>query len=460
MRLHPLLPASCVLLLTACGDGSSTDGSSTLSASSITTAETGSMEGASQEGASQEGGDGDGDPGDGDGSPTTTNGDGDGDGSAEGGVKFDTQVVPDAAAGNCGGTNEDEWSYIWVANSSEGTISKVNTVTLVEEGRYRTRSDNAGSPSRTSVNLTGDVAVANRSGGVTKVVALHGNCDEMTNGVPGLQTSTGKLDVLAWGQDDCVAWHTPSPGFNNQRPIAWTSGFLNQNTCAVEDQFVWTTVSNHSQGGSLHVYRLDGTDGSIESDIPIPQIGSGYFMAYGGAVDSENDFWFVTYDTSQLVEVDYDNLTVQIYPVDLQCPYGFTVDSLDRPWVGDFCSGSGFFDPQTQQWTTLPNILGYGLQEDDEQVMWLATFSPPGLRGIDIMTHQEVGWIMLPTNSSRGVSVDWEGYVWFVDMQTSAWKVDTDAGTWDVYNGLNGPYTYSDMTGHGLNLVSGGIPQG
>lgn len=59
-----------------------------------------------------------------------------------------------------------------------------------------------------------------------------------------------------------------------------------------------------------------------------------------------------------------------------------------------------------------------------------------------------------------GVSVDFYGYVWFVDQQTSAWRVDTDAETWESYGGLNGPYTYSDMTGHGLQIVSGGIPQG
>jgi streptogramin lyase len=276
----------------------------------------------------------------------------------------------------------------------------------------------------------------------------------------GLQTSSGKFDVLAWDQDDCVAWHTSFPGFNNQRPVAWTSGFLDANTCEVVDQFVWTTAAVHSQGGSTHVYRLNGDDGTIDEDIPIPEIGAGYFAPYGGAVDSMNNFWFITYDTDQLVKVDYETLDYTIYPVGVQCPYGFAIDSLDRPWTGEFCGGSGVFDPMTEQWTTLPGILGYGLQEDDEGVMWIGTFSPPGLRGIDIETLQEVKWIMLPTQSSRGVSVDFEGYVWFVDMQQSAWKVDTDAETWESYGGLNGPYTYSDMTGHGLNLVSGGIPQG
>jgi hypothetical protein len=78
---------------------------------------------------------------------------------------------------------QPEFSYIWVANSGEGTISKIDTQTLVEHGRYRVRPDSAGSPSRTSVNLSGDVAVANRNGGVTKVYADPADCKE-SNGSP------------------------------------------------------------------------------------------------------------------------------------------------------------------------------------------------------------------------------------------------------------------------------------
>ena len=49
---------------------------------------------------------------------------------------------------------------IWVANSPEATVSKINTQTMEEEGRYLTRGDAFGNPSRTSVSLSGNVAVA------------------------------------------------------------------------------------------------------------------------------------------------------------------------------------------------------------------------------------------------------------------------------------------------------------
>src|SRR5690606_36637833 len=99
--------------------------------------------------------------------------------------KFDLGVQPDAGDGcGGGGGGNVEFSYIWVANSAQGTISKINTVTMVEEGRYVVRPDSAGNPSRTSVNLAGDVAVANRYGGVTKVLARTEDCVE-SNGMPG-----------------------------------------------------------------------------------------------------------------------------------------------------------------------------------------------------------------------------------------------------------------------------------
>jgi hypothetical protein len=468
--VRPLLSMTCVLLLAACGgNGGTAESLGTESASSlegVDSQDTLETSDSNNDNAEQPGdgdgdsGDGDGDSGDGDGDGEP--GDGDGDTGSEGGIKFDLNPLGDAGGAACGGMGGDpEFSYIWVANSGEGTISKVNTQTLLEEGRYRTRADSGGSPSRTSVNLTGDVAVANRNGGVTKVTAVDENCDEMKNGQPGLQTSTGKMDVLAWGQDDCIDWFTPVMN-TSQRPLAWTSGVLNVSTCEVEDQFLWTTASNSSQPGSLHVMRLDGVDGSIDEDFALQEINPGYFGGYGGAVDSENDYWFITYDSPRkLVEVDFEDLSYATWDVPQSvCSYGFTVDSLDRPWIGAFCDGSAMFDPETEQWTVLHDVLGYGLQEDANKTMWLGTYSPPGLRAINVETMEVGKWIMLPTNSARGVSVDFYGYVWFVDMESSAWRVDTDAETWESYAGLNGPYTYSDMTGWGLNLASGGLPQG
>ena len=91
-------------------------------------------------------------------------------------INLDQGVIPDAPMFCTEGEGDVEFSYIWVANSTQSTISKINTETLVEEGRYYTKPNLAGSPSRTSVSLTGNVATANRNG-YTNTSACHGNAD-------------------------------------------------------------------------------------------------------------------------------------------------------------------------------------------------------------------------------------------------------------------------------------------
>jgi hypothetical protein len=52
------------------------------------------------------------------------------------------------------------------------------------------------------------------------------------------------------------------------------------------------------------------------------------------------------------------------------------------------------------------------------------------------------------------VSIDHEGFVWVVDQNGTAFKVNPmDHSIALTVTGLVGPYTYSDMTGAGLDLV-------
>ncbi|MCY1054357.1 hypothetical protein [Nannocystis sp. SCPEA4] len=375
------------------------------------------------------------------------------DGSATG-LKFDLGVQPDAGegCGGGGGGGMADFSYIWIANSAEGTISKIDTQTLQEMGRYLVRSDSLGSPSRTSVNLSGDVAVANRLGGVTKVYADPEDCQD-TNGTPGIQTSSSPA-YLPWGVEECIAWYTPF-NYTTQRPVAWTSGELDQATCTYKNQKLWTAGGQNNVANSLVVNRLNGDTGAVEDTIPMPDVPIGYFGAYGGAVNQDGDFWFVIYDVvpSHLVRVDAVTLAYDKYVVPPGiCPYGFTVDGKGRPWIGSFCQESVRFDPDSQQWATFP-VLGYGIQQDALGRMWIADYQLPGVREIDSETLAVGKSIVLPSFSVKGVSIDFYGYVWVVDMDHSAFRVDPVTDQYQSYDGLVGPYTYSDMTGWGLSNV-------
>lgn len=349
-------------------------------------------------------------------------------------------------------------SYIWVANSGEGTVSKIDTESMVEEGRYLARADAAGDPSRTSVSLTGDVAVANRWGGITKFYALPERCNDYDS--PEFETSSGKDDVLAWSDEDCRAWHVSFPGITYQRPVAWTRGTRDEETCQITGERVWSTTKGDGDY-SVEVVRLRGDDGTVEETIPVPDVVATHWGPYGGAVDAEGNFFFSFYGGSKdVVRVDYDDLSYEVFESPLGVDYGITVDSQGRAWV---CGhGVARLDPNAGTWAwdhhdTQPLHSGpfyHGCQTDGEGKLWVGLMSgsqqqPNWLRGVDTETLEieneyDIGPMM------KGVSIDAAGYVWGVMAGNSAYRVDPDTGDWDVYDGLTNAYTYSDMTGMAL----------
>lgn len=408
------------------------------------------------EGNGQEG-NGEGNDGEGDGTAADADGDagpddGDGDGGGVG-PKFDVGS-PDGGAscgGGDGGGGDATFSFIWIANSSQSTLTKLNTETLIEEGRYYTRDDNAGSPSRTSVSLSGDAAVANRNGGVGKFFARVEDCVE-SNGTAGIQTSTGAADIKAWAEEECRAWYTPLV-YSSNRPLAWAPGDFNTSTCEWENEKLWTAGASGS--GTAEVLLLDGETGVVEQTIQMPEITSGIGL-YGGAVDGDGNFWAST-NGGQFVRVDRQAFTYEMWPIGPGPTYGIAVDSKGRPWL---CGGGHAqrFDPVTETWAATPGAssgIG-GCMTDGQGTLYHSRGAE--MVGIDTEMVVEVSAHPIP-NYVHGVSIDFNGYVWGVAFgSTDAYRLDVNTGTVDTYPSLVGAYTYSDMTGFGLS--SAGVPSG
>jgi hypothetical protein len=434
--------------LGGCQDGSGDDrGTSATSLTGIlTNGETGNEGNEGNENPG-DGDPGDGDPGDGDpgdGDP----GDGDpGDGDPDDGGpnnKWDTLAVPDSAF-NCGSGNGDdpEFSYLWAANSSQGTISKIDTKTVTELGRYIVRPDSNGSPSRTSVSLSGHVAVANRSGGVTKVYANEEFCEE-SNGMPGIQTSNSN-QFLPWGTEECIAWHKPMQ-YASQRPVAWGSGNFNEGSCVWDEEELWTAAT---QGQIIDVFVLDGEDGATKEMVTLQGVAAGFYGIYGAAVDGNGDFWGSQLGQGQLIRVNRDDMTYDLWPM-AASGYGMTVDSEGFVWT---CSSTvARFDPTNETWmTTSVGSQSGGCMADAEEDGLLWVSAGQSIKGINRETLQlEKTWM---TAGAFGMSIDFEGYVWTVGFGSTASKVDPETGQFWTYNGLLGAYTYSDMTGYALNNV-------
>ena len=364
---------------------------------------------------------------------------------------------------NCeqqGGSKVVEFSYIWIANSSQGTISKIDTTTGVELGRYVTRPDGSGNPSRTSVNRFGDVAVANRSGGITKVYADPEDCLE-SNGTPGIQTSTGPDDVLPWGEDECVAWYTEI-AHNNNRPVAWTNGTLNEETCEYEGVDVYTAYFDNGVAGTIEIARLDGTTGLVTDTIPMPETPLKSHGFYGAAVDGQDRAWFSQLQGGQLVRVNAD-MTVDTWDVeDTHEGYGITVTQDGYVWI---CGRDTHrFDPVTETWAQAqavdPGAYVHtgGCMGDGNGVLYRGAHS--NVLGIDTDTLDTV--VTLPAGQPGddhiwGVAVDFDGFVWAIPRNAEhAYKMDPSVPADPIVmtvEGLQDCYTYSDMTGFSLFSV-------
>ncbi len=362
-------------------------------------------------------------------------------------VNLDLGGIPDAGEPLCGngGSGKVEYSYIWIANSSQDTVSKINTVTLVEEGRYMTRDTPFGNPSRTSVSLNGDVAVANREGGLTKFYANPENCEDQNgNGV--IETSSGANDILQWDDEECRAWYVPF-NYTSQRPVAWTSGEWSAQSCSFENEKVWTT--GVIADTTIEVNLVDGASGVIEDSVQVPEVNPGYFGFYGGAVDTEGNLWASQLGGGQLIRVDIDTLDYDLWTAPYG-GYGMTVGASGYVFTCDWQVGR--FDPATETWDGAQVNGGGGCMEDANGILWMAN-SP--LVGVDVETLTPVYSYPLP-QYVHGVSIDFQGNIWGVSMSSEAYRVDPSTGTFDTVTGLVNPYTYSDMTGFALDAVGGG----
>ncbi len=349
--------------------------------------------------------------------------------------------------------------YVWIPHGGDGAMLKYDAETMQEVGRYAMRPYDIGesSRSRVSVNLNGDVVVSNRFGGVSMFYGNPDDCPEQ-NGVDGLQTSSAAEDMLAWDDEECRGWHTEFMA-NSQRPVAWTSGTFDADSCSFADPEVWTSRTRWE--GVVQVFRLDGSDGSILEMTDVPEMDSqeNWYGAYGGAVDADNDFWIVSKQDSSpgdLCEITYDGLDVRCWPVPGEIMnYGFTLDRNGRAWVGGSTGNYARFDPEDEQWQ-IADLGGElaGVQESMDGNLWFGSNDPAGFAVVDPESLDLVEFVdFAPGSGARGVAIDHLGQVWGFSIGGRMLRYrPADGELIDVKN--IGPYVHSDNVGHALMLTA------
>jgi len=362
------------------------------------------------------------------------------------------------------------FSYAWIANDGEATVSKFNTSTGVEEGRYLTGLDAvvANRPSRTAVDRIGDVYIANRAfgeqGSVTKIAGVPDRCVDR-NADTFIQTSTGPSDVLPFDADECVLWTVPLSGVDAiPRALAVDAG--DEST---PQGYPWIgTFNDREEGSTRHgrAFKLNPSDGSVLVSVALP------IQPYGAIGDSSHRVWFAAWGEDALAYVSTADGTasgaiVKDEPFGCNQTYGIAVDDDGSVWTGGWsCECAYRYAPGDGSWTTI-DLRGRGntrgVTPDGEGNVWIAHSTNPGT--ITRVPTDVAGPVVPPDQTELvtlegdargtvGVGADFERHLWIVNRDSSTvTRMNLGDRTQELYDSGLTPYTYSDFTGFQLSRL-------
>ena len=341
------------------------------------------------------------------------------------------------------------YHMIWVSNSGEGTVSKIQTSNGKEVARYNVCSD----PSRTAVDSQGNGWIACRGDGkVVKIAFSEPDCiDKNGNGtietsrdINGNGTIQGN-EMLAQGTDECVLFTAQPDG----------SGGLARALGIDAEDNAWVGMWNTSR-----LWRINRNTGAIMQKIDIG------CNPYGMAIDKNGIIWVSGRGCGRLVRVSPIGY-VDLMPVpSAGCiqPYGISVDHKGRVWVANYnCGGcvAYRFTPAangsaTGSWSAVgTGSCPRGVASDGKKYVYVANDSANQVAKIDADTLA-VSYFQLGSGRFPiGMAVDFEGMVWAVNHSSSTatrFNPETMTKIFETPTGTK-PYTYSDMTGFALKTV-------
>lgn len=342
------------------------------------------------------------------------------------------------------------FSYIWIANAGEGTVSKIDTATGREVGRYCTAEDNL-DPSRTAVDPQGNCWVANRAWGtqatVVKILAEDW-VDKNHDGV--MQTSQdvngdGVIDpdnpheLLPWGQDERVA---------ASYPVGSVDGIAR--ALALDKHgYLWVGLFNEER-----YVKLDPNTGAELTSVSTQGAGN-----YGAAIDGQGILWGATI-SNILVRFDTNTPPATAELITLPASnYGIAVDRHGVVWMGDWDGWNGMqvmrYDPATGTTSSFSGNgdVGRGVAIDKDGNVWVADSSTDTINKYD--TNGTHLFAVAVGHTPIGVGVDKDGNIWAVNQSScNTTKVAPDGTIIGTYATGSLPYSYSDLTGYGMHNIT------
>lgn len=374
-----------------------------------------------------------------------------------------------------------QFDFIWVAASGRDSAVLIDTTyddatdglvndgvaTLAESaagsgailGEYLTRpSGMAGNPSRTTVDLNGDVWIGNRNeagGGKGSIVKITSNPDAGPTSSGVWNGSTfNRLDWSNASSADSLGGTSTATDVAIKQYIRTDS--TNNRTIAIDaNNNVWVG----GLGNRKHnAYDTNGT--KIGGTADAREGG------YGGVIDGNGILWSSDWSANTIARYDTnaaDPASSYIGSVFTGGPsYGLAVDGNGRIWNSHYSSntisridpnGGGPGIPAVDFTVSSGGSHSRGVAVTTDNHIWVANSVSNTVTRLDnngnLLATIPVG--AYPT----GVSVDSNGKVWVTNLSSNnVMRIDPAGGgglgavdlTVDLGSGAN-PYNYSDMTG-------------
>jgi len=347
--------------------------------------------------------------------------------------------------------------YIWVPNSGTGTVSKVDTETGGELGRYRTGPERDLDPSPATVDLEGACWVGNRGAGTVVKIGLveNGGCvDRDGNGVIDTSADTDEdgditgEELLDWGVDECVLYEvllvagqegTYIPGDDHGE---YARNHLRALAVDAEGN-VWVGVYD---SGSF--YRVDGASGEILETL---ELTTDEVLPSAVAVDSNGMLWSASWPDPWVLRVD----PASGEPVVVGLAHGSWALALDRD---EHLFVTGFADSALSRvdvsadevdWAMPADWQSSGAAVTGDGDIWVAAAGSGTVTRFSSL-GQNRGSIPLD-NGPTGVAVDTAGKVWVVGSTSDMIvRIDPATNQVDLQKILvasGGHEAASDMTG-------------
>ncbi len=346
--------------------------------------------------------------------------------------------------------------FIWVPNSDEGNMSKVDTRTGRELGRYRTI-PSGGSPSRTTVDQQGNCWIVNRTGGTAVKVGLLENgqyLDRNFNGT--IETSQDLNDdgditgaeMLPFGKDECVLFEVVfTPGYEGTYVPGTYTGPYNETayprSIAVDAQGnVWVGTYNTKK-----YYYISGSTGQILRTVDVSSVNH---APYGAVVDKNGILWSAGIDRNYVLRLDPADNSFRTIAIG-HTVYGLALDNQDHLFISGWQSvklSRLNILTGTLDWTRQGINESRGMAVTDDGDVWVAN-SQPGT--VARWSNDGILKAQIPVGSTpTGVSIDAAGKVWVVNYGDEFIKrIEPATDQVDLSKRLiaGHHYGYSDMTG-------------